>query len=109
MKSLLVANSATSYPLYFNIPLLPSMYVILEGQCQVVVNNESVATLNDGEIFGEMGLMFQQPRSADVLSLQNVKVLEIPAEALQESMQRSFQMGLALETLASQRSQQESA
>ena len=86
-----------------------SMYVILDGQCQVIVNDESVATLNNGEIFGEMGLMFKQPRSADVLSLQSVKVLEIPAEALQESMQRSFQMGLALETLASQRSQQEIA
>ena len=53
-----------------------------------------VATLNDGEIFGEMGLMFKQPRSADVLSLQSVKVLEIPAEALQESMQDPFKWDL---------------
>ena len=39
-----------------------SMYVILEGQCQVVVENEVVAKLNNGEIFGEMGLMFQHHR-----------------------------------------------
>ena len=76
-----------------------SMYVILEGQCQKVIWSMMSRWLHskDGEIFGEMGLMFKQPRSADVLSLQSVKVLEIPAEALQESMQRSFQMGLALE------------
>ena len=86
-----------------------SMYVILNGHCNVLVENDIVANLQSGSIFGEMGLMFQQPRSADVYSVEQATLLEIPAEALQESMQRSFQMGLALETLANQRSKQDEA
>ncbi len=44
------------------------MYVLLSGRADVLRNGTSVHTLKRGDVFGEMGLMRKEPRSADVVA-----------------------------------------
>jgi small-conductance mechanosensitive channel len=58
-----------------------SMFVIGRGKAEVRVpvngNYKSVAVLETGSFFGEMSLFSGDPRSADVVALEEVEVLEI--------------------------------
>ena len=57
------------------------MYIILTGKVKVIKEKGDVettlATLEEGEFFGEMSLFDNNPRSATVKALGNVKLLEI--------------------------------
>ncbi len=57
------------------------MYVILTGKVKVIKEREGVettlATLEEGDFFGEMSLFDNNPRSATVKALGNVKLLKI--------------------------------
>lgn len=58
-----------------------SMFVVHSGRVQVQVNENGkprpVATLNDGDFFGEMALFTGEPRTANVIALEETEVLEI--------------------------------
>jgi len=41
-------------------------YVIADGECNVLVNDNKVATLSKGKCFGEVALMYNAPRNATV-------------------------------------------
>ena len=42
------------------------MYVIKSGKVQVEMNGEKIATLEQGEFFGEMGMLLREPRNATI-------------------------------------------
>ena len=47
------------------LPLMPNrIYLLLGGEVGIVANDERVATIGVGEIFGEMGSLGRMPRSA---------------------------------------------
>jgi CRP-like cAMP-binding protein len=52
------------------------LYLIVRGQAQVLVDAQGVitpiATLTDGDFFGEMGMLTGEPRSATVVALSDV-------------------------------------
>ncbi|HVR31225.1 MAG TPA: cyclic nucleotide-binding domain-containing protein [Acidimicrobiia bacterium] len=48
--------------------------VILSGHAEVRVNGNVVATLGPGDVFGEMSLATGAPRSADVVSTEQMSV-----------------------------------
>jgi small-conductance mechanosensitive channel len=58
-----------------------SMFVVHNGRVQVQVNENGrprpVATLNEGDFFGEMALFTGEPRTANVVALEETEVLEI--------------------------------
>src|SRR5829696_10425981 len=58
-----------------------SMFVVHKGRVRVQVSENgrarTVATLNEGDFFGEMALFTGQPRTANVLALEETEVLEI--------------------------------
>jgi small-conductance mechanosensitive channel/CRP-like cAMP-binding protein len=58
-----------------------SMFVVHKGRVRVQVSENgrprTVATLNEGDFFGEMALFTGEPRTANVLALEETEVLEI--------------------------------
>lgn len=65
-----------------------SMFVVHSGRVQVEVNENGrsrpVAVLNEGDFFGEMALFTGEPRTANVVALEETEVLEIGHEAMKE-------------------------
>lgn len=63
-----------------------SMFVVHHGRVRVQVSDNgrprTVATLNEGDFFGEMALFTGEPRTANVLALEETEVLEIGFAAM---------------------------
>ena len=68
-----------------------SMFVVHNGRVCVQINENgrplTVATLNEGDFFGEMALFTGEPRTANIVAVEETEVLEIGHEA----MKRVFQ------------------
>jgi serine phosphatase RsbU (regulator of sigma subunit) len=70
------------------------LYVVESGQVQVIRRLENgmedvIATLDAGEIFGEMALLEQQPRSARVIAHEDVKLLSISRQTFEYLIEES--------------------
>ena len=52
-------------------------YIILEGVCQVEINGEKKRTLTYGDSFGDLGIVYNAPRSASVLALTDCELVLI--------------------------------
>jgi small-conductance mechanosensitive channel len=63
-----------------------SMFVVHNGRVAVQINENgqprTVATLNEGDFFGEMALFTGEPRTANVVALEETEVLEIGHSAM---------------------------
>src|SRR5207244_6238079 len=63
-----------------------SMFVVHNGRVQVQVTENgrprTVAVLSEGDFFGEMGLFTGEPRTANVVALDETEVLEIGHQAM---------------------------
>src|SRR5947209_9592426 len=63
-----------------------SMFVVHNGRVQVQVTENgrprTVAVLSEGDFFGEMGLFTGEPRTANVIAVDETEVLEIGHEAM---------------------------
>jgi len=68
------------------------MFVLVQGQAEVIYNDKVVAVINSGEIFGEIGLM-GKPRIAGVNSCQECLLVAFDADDLNNlplTMQAKF-------------------
>ena len=65
-----------------------SMFVVHNGRVSVQVSeggfSRSVATLNEGDFFGEMALFTGEPRAANIVALEETEVLEIGHDAMKK-------------------------
>ncbi len=63
-----------------------SMFVVHNGRVSVQVSENgrprTVATLQDGDFFGEMALFTGEPRTANIVAVEETEVLEIGHEAM---------------------------
>lgn len=63
-----------------------SMFVVHNGRVSVQINDKgklrTVATLNEGDFFGEMALLTGEPRTANVVAMEETEVLEIGHKAM---------------------------
>lgn len=68
------------------------VFILINGTVEVSedVNGEKVVlgSLHSGEVFGEIAALFMRPRVATVTVTRPSVILEIPAEALQDLMER---------------------
>ena len=73
-----------------------SLYVVLSGRIAIAIGNrpfdhrESViALMDEGDLFGEMGMLDSRPRSAGARALEASRVLEIPYSAVIDQLNTS--------------------
>jgi CRP-like cAMP-binding protein len=65
------------------------LYLILEGKVRIArqipgMGEEALAVLGPGQVFGEMALLDESPRSADALCHENCRLLAIAKEDLDD-------------------------
>jgi CRP/FNR family transcriptional regulator, cyclic AMP receptor protein len=53
------------------------LIAIEEGTADVIKNGMKVASLQQGDVIGEMGLLSRQPRSADVVATSPMRLLKL--------------------------------
>jgi hypothetical protein len=70
-----------------------SMFVIKKGEARVTSNilgkYVELATLKEGDIFGEMVFLSGRPRTASVVAVGDLEVLEVTSELLQEVVENN--------------------
>jgi CRP-like cAMP-binding protein len=50
---------------------------IEEGTADVIRDGKKIASLKDGDLFGEMGLLDREPRNADVIATSPMRVMKL--------------------------------
>ena len=58
-------------------------YVILDGEATVTLSGEELNRLRQGDFFGEISTLLDEPLTADVTAVTPVRVLEIPGPRLE--------------------------
>ncbi len=53
------------------------LIAIEEGSADVIQNGEKIASLKDGDLIGEMGLLQHEPRNADVIATSPMRVMKL--------------------------------
>ncbi len=84
------------------------LYCILRGQCKPLHKNEdgtetAYPTLREGDVFGEISLLFDTPCTATVRALTHVEVLELPAPAFRELVLPHAQVRAVIDRMARER------
>jgi CRP-like cAMP-binding protein len=83
------------------------MYIILTGKAEVIKDKGDVettlATLEEGDFFGEMSLFDNNPRSATVKALGDVKLLEINQKNFLKKISRDPSLAFRMLEKMSQR------
>jgi CRP-like cAMP-binding protein/tRNA A-37 threonylcarbamoyl transferase component Bud32 len=79
-------------------------YIILDGHCQanreVAGKTQMLRLLGPGEMFGEAAVLTGEPRFATVVALMDTTVAVVERIFLQEEMERTSLIALAIRTLA---------
>ena len=53
------------------------LIAIQEGTADVIQDGEKVASLKEGDVIGEMGLIDREPRNADVIATSPMRVMKL--------------------------------
>ena len=91
----------------------PKIYLILKGQASVEIEfknmpgSQAIATLGEGDFFGEYCFLEDKPRTAQVTAVDEVQILKIDNQALNGLMEEDHHIGYLvcrnLATVLSQR------
>jgi small-conductance mechanosensitive channel len=86
-----------------------SMFLVLEGRLDVVVDSENgpviVASLWPGDCFGEMSLFTGAPRTATIIALEAVQVIEVTKDIIAALFERNPHLAHAVAEVIEARSQ----
>jgi len=69
--------------------VVTDLCIILEGTCNVFIErfgNKSIAMLGPGEIIGEMSFIENEPASASVIAIEDIRVLLLPLNKVQQKL-----------------------
>lgn len=73
------------------------LYVILDGQVHVMTQDgDLLAEPGPGSVLGEMGLIDDRPRSAEVVCVSLTKVAKLPAKELRSYMNTKRDVGFVI-------------
>jgi CRP/FNR family transcriptional regulator, cyclic AMP receptor protein len=79
------------------------MYLLLEGEVSVLANDTPIATVNKGEIFGEMASINQTPRSAAAVAKTPCRVITLDDKQFQAALAKRPEFALMLMSVMVQR------
>ena len=73
------------------------MYLLVEGEVSLVRNRKTLDIVKAGEIFGEIAVITQQPRSASAMARKFCQALVLDARQFQQALQATpeFEIGRA--------------
>jgi CRP/FNR family cyclic AMP-dependent transcriptional regulator len=74
----------------------PRMYFLVEGQVALTVAGRPLDTVNPGEVFGEMAVVSERPRSATATAKTDCSAISVDRAQLQEAFGRSPEFALML-------------
>ena len=82
-------------------------YLITEGTVTVKLagTDQVLSELGQGEVFGELGLLTEEPRSADVIAKTNVRAMVLPKAAFHKRFLNHPEEGLKLLGMMGKRTQ----
>jgi CRP-like cAMP-binding protein len=84
-----------------------SMFVIFRGSVKVQVKEgdvqKTIAILQEGDFFGEMGLFTGEPRTASVVASEETKVLQIRKDAIKPLLDANPQLVEAFSKVIAER------
>jgi EAL domain-containing protein (putative c-di-GMP-specific phosphodiesterase class I) len=66
-----------------------SAYIIEEGSVEVSVSSTQHSRIGKGELFGEIALIDQQPRTATVRAIENTVLIPIPRQLVKELLEKT--------------------
>jgi CRP/FNR family transcriptional regulator, cyclic AMP receptor protein len=74
-----------------------ALYIVISGRVKVTMSDNEgreviLAILNQGEVFGEMGLIDQAPRSATVVAMESCELLTITRADFTKCLQKNFDL-----------------
>jgi CRP-like cAMP-binding protein len=81
----------------------PHLYVILAGTAAIERDGIEVERVSTGDVVGELGLLFDQPRNADVVATSALEVLSLNRAGLQRALDAVPGMGWTLLTTVAER------
>jgi CRP/FNR family transcriptional regulator, cyclic AMP receptor protein len=82
------------------------MYVVKEGEVEVVINDKVVDTVGPGGIFGEMALIDKRPRSATAIAKTDCKLVSVNEQRFQRLVQQTPHFALQVMKVMAQRLRQ---
>ena len=71
-------------------------FVLLKGEAAVTKGGEQIATMKEGDFFGEIALVTKMPRTASVTAVSDVDVLVITERAFDSLMEHTPEIGRAV-------------
>lgn len=80
-----------------------TMYVVKEGEVDVVVNGKVVDTVGPSGILGEMALIDKQPRSATAVAKTDCKLVSVNEQRFQRLVQQTPHFAIQVMRVMAQR------
>jgi CRP-like cAMP-binding protein/Fe-S-cluster-containing hydrogenase component 2 len=80
-----------------------ALYLVESGQVVVEQSGQAVASLGEGDFFGEMSLLTSQPHRADVRALTPTDVLALPGAEFHHLIEQRPDLGEQLRSVVEQR------
>jgi CRP/FNR family transcriptional regulator, cyclic AMP receptor protein len=72
------------------------LFIIIKGEVEVVSNGSRIDLMKSGASFGEMALIDSQPRSADVIALDDVLVLKMERDDFHEILKQREEVSIGV-------------
>jgi CRP/FNR family transcriptional regulator len=72
------------------------LYVVIDGSVRVLRGSDALATLGEGEFFGELAVIDQEPRSASVQAVTDTRCLALASWDLLQLLQSDSTLSLNL-------------
>ena len=79
------------------------MYLLVEGEVSLLRNKKTLDIVRSGEIFGEIAVITQQPRSATAIARKFCQVLVMEARQFQQAVQATPEFALMLMNIMNNR------